>query len=387
MATRLLASARLLVAACFWAGCFVGAAAGPCVAEGRGFSLEPLALGDLPGFSEDHVGEALKLWRATCGRAPHASQNLPELRIDAWNKACAAAKSAKDAPTFFKERFRAFRVAPDGAPDSFFTGYYQPEIPGALTPTQDFAIPAYGLPSDLVATSQIAGLTAARRGSDGALAPYPDRAAIEDGALESGAGARKLVYLRDRADLFLAQVQGSARVRLADGRVFHLAFAGRNGQPYTAIARILVQRGVATPADMTMPKLIAWLRDNGLRKGEAGDELLRQNRSFVFFEGHFDRTPDAQPQGASGAALTPLRSIAVDRKFWPYGLPFFIDAELPWRGPDPEPFRRVMIAQDTGSAIVGPGRADIYFGLGDGAGARAGALRHHGQFYLLLPRE
>jgi len=181
-------------------------------------------------------------------------------------------------------------------------------------------------------------------------------------------------------------VQGSARVRLPDGRIFRLGFAGRNGQPYTAIARILVQRGVATPADMTMPRLIAWLRANGLQKGEAGDDLLRQNRSFVFFEGHFD-TGAGQPQGASGAALTPLRSIAVDKTFWPYGLPFLIDAALPWRDETPEPFRRVMIAQDTGAAIVGPGRADIYFGLGDAAGLRAGALRHHGQFYLLLPKD
>ena len=106
----------------------------------------------------------------------------------------------------------------------------------------------------------------------------------------------------------------------------------------------------------------------------------------MFFEGRIDGGA-SQPEGASGAALTPLRSIAVDKAIWPYGLPFFIDADLPWREETPQPFRRVMIAQDTGSAIVGPGRAEIYFGLGDAAGARAGALRHHGQFYLLLPKE
>jgi hypothetical protein len=142
----------------------------------------------------------------------------------------------------------------------------------------------------------------------------------------------------------------------------------------------------ATPAEMTMPRLIAWLRAHGLQKGEEGDDLLRQNRSFVFFEGRID-AGSAQPEGASGMALTPLRSIAVDKVIWAYGLPFFIDADLPWRDDSPKPFRRVVIPQDTGSAIVGPGRADIYFGLGDAAGARAGALRHHGQFYLLLPKE
>ncbi|MCW2284425.1 membrane-bound lytic murein transglycosylase A [Rhodoblastus acidophilus] len=351
-------------------------AAAPGFAQGRGFSLEPADFAASEGSSE-----ALAVWRKSCARVP-AARNLPELKPAAWKKACAAAQAG--GADFFARHFRAYRVVPDSAPDSFFTGYYQPEIPGSLTPTRAFATPVYGRPPDLVTTTQFPGLTAARR-EGGALKPYPDRGEIEDGALE-GSGAPKLVYLRDKADLFLAQVQGSARVRLPDGRVLRLSFAGRNGQPYTAIARILVQRGVATPAEMTMPRLIAWLRENGLEKGEAGDDLLRQNRSFVFFEGQIDRGA-SQPEGASGVALTPLRSIAVDKSIWAYGLPFFIDADLPWRDETPKPFRRVVIAQDTGSAIVGPGRADIYFGLGDAAGARAGALRHHGQFYLLLPKE
>ncbi|MBB4199974.1 hypothetical protein CCR94_03045 [Rhodoblastus sphagnicola] len=369
---------RAIACALLFAG--FGASAAPCVAEGRGYALEKLSWSDLPDYDEK-PGEALAVWRKSCGRLPLAP-NLPEFNATAWKKACSAAQAG--ATDVFRRHFQPFRVVPDAAPDSFFTGYYQPEIPGSLTPTRAFPTPVYGRPPDLVTTTQLPGLTAARRGK-GALEPYPDRAEIEDGALEPS-GARKLVYLRDRADLFLAQVQGSARVRLPDGRIYRLGFAGRNGQPYTAIARILVQRGVSTPAEMTMPRLIAWLRSHGLEKGEEGDDLLRQNRSFVFFEGHFDKGA-AQPEGASGAALTPLRSIAVDKALWPYGLPFYIDAALPWRSDAPEPFRRVTIAQDTGSAIVGPGRADIYFGLGDSAGLRAGALRHHGQFYLLLPKE
>jgi len=369
---------RAIAFAALFAG--FGASACPCVAEGRGYALEPAAWSDLPG--DERPGEALALWRKTCRKVPVAP-NLPELSASAWRKACAAAQTG--AADVFRRHFQPFRVVPDATPDSFFTGYYQPEIPGSLTPSRDYPTPVYGRPPDLVATSQLPGLTAARRGNDG-LEPYPDRAAIEDGALDAVRGLRKLVYLRDRADLFLAQVQGSARVRLPDGRVYRLSFAGRNGQPYTALARILVQRGVATPAEMTMPRLIAWLRAHGLQNGEEGDELLRQNRSFVFFDGAIDRDAK-QPEGASGVALTPLRSIAVDKAMWPYGLPFLIDAALPWRGDALEPFRRVTIAQDTGAAIVGPGRADIYFGLGDAAGSRAGALRHHGQLYLLLPKE
>ena len=136
-----------------------------------------------------------------------------------------------------------------------------------------------------------------------------------------------------------------------------------------------------------MRRLTDWIRQNGVERGQPGDDLLRLNRSFVFFEARIDARPDEQPEGASGVALTPLRSIAIDSQIWPYGLPFFIDAKLPWRGPELEPFQRVVIAQDTGSAIVGPARADLFFGLGDNAGARASELRHHGQFYVLLPTD
>jgi membrane-bound lytic murein transglycosylase A len=174
-------------------------------------------------------------------------------------------------------------------------------------------------------------------------------------------------------------------VRLPNGRVLRLSFAGRNGQPYTTLAKVLVQRGVAAPADMTMRRLTDWIRRNGLERGQAGDDLLRLNKSFVFFNASYDAKPDQQPEGGSGAALTPLRSIAIDSRIWPYGLPFFIDSAMPWRGAEPEPFQRVMIAQDTGSAIVGPARADIFFGLGDGVGERASEIRHHGRFFVLLP--
>lgn len=370
--------------ALIFAGLFSPAGAAPCVAGGRGFSLEPVAIGALPGMDAGQ-GAALEAWRRHCAVTP-SGKNLPELNAAAWRRACVAAQGAQPAPDFFRRRFQAYRVVPETAPDAFFTGYYQPEILGSLTASREFPIPVYARPPDLVTTARLPGLTAARRGAGAALEPYPDRGAIEDGALAGTPGLHTLVFLRDNADLFLAQVQGSARVRLPDGRVCHLSFAGRNGQPYTAIARILVLRGVATPEQMTMPRLIEWLRANGLQKGEAGDDLLRENRSFVFFAGRIDRSAE-QPRGGSGIVLTPLRSIAVDKTFWPYGLPFFIDAALPWRTDAPEPFRRVMIAQDTGSAIVGPGRADIYFGLGDAAGLRAGALRHHGQLYLLLPKE
>jgi len=360
------------------------------------YRLEAVGFGELPGFSADEHGEALRVFLKSCAAPPHSSATVSALRMSALKKACVAGmsgESAKNPRAFFERQFLPFRIVAEKTPDAFFTGYYQPEIPGSLFESADFPTPVYAPPPDLTAllvkdrTGALAELTAVRRRPDGSLSPYPDRGAIEDGALEKVPGVRKLVYLKDKADLFLAQVQGSARVRLTDGRILHLAFAGRNGQPYTALARVLVQRGVAPPAEMTMRRLIDWLRQNGLGSGQAGDELLRLNRSYVFFSASMDKGVAKQPLGGGGVALSPLRSIAIDAHIWPYGLPFYVNARLPWRGGELEPFQRLTIAPDTGSAIVGPARADIFYGLGDAAGTRAGETRHHGQFFLLLPKE
>jgi membrane-bound lytic murein transglycosylase A len=385
---RFLAQCGLIV-------CVGATDAAPCRAAETRYRLEAVSFADLPGFSADKHEEALRAFIKSCSAPAHASVTLPSLSPGALKKVCAVAsssESAKKPRAFFEQNFRPFQIVVGPSPEAFFTGYYQPEISGSLVPSADFPTPAYALPPDLAALSikdrvgAFADLTAARRGADGGLSPYPDRAAIEDGALEKVPGVRKLVFLRDKVDLFLAQVQGSARVRLRDGRVLRLTFAGRNGQPYTALARILVQRGVAPAADMTMPRLMDWLRQNGLERGQAGDQLLRLNRSFVFFAASIDKHAAEQPTGGSGVKLSPLRSIAIDSHIWPYGLPFYIDARLPWRSAELEPFQRLTIAQDTGSAIVGPARADIFIGLG-AAGARAGDLRQHGQFFLLLPKE
>ncbi len=383
---------RLRVGLVLWLALWVLApGAAGCAAAYR---LDAVSFADLPGFSQDRLGEALKTFAKTCDRPLNATPAIEGFDRKAQAEACRAAREGKGAETpqeFFERRFRPFRIVANASGDAFFTGYYQPEVAGSLTRTAAFPVPAYGLPSDLVLlppakrTGALSGLIAARRTPNGGLAPFPDRAAIEDGALERAPGARKLVYLRDNVDLFLAQVQGSARVRLTDGRVLVLTFAGKNGQPYTALARVLVERGVATPAEMTMDRLTQWIRANGSGRGQPGDELLRLNKSFVFFNAHVETGVQAQPRGGGGAPLTPLRSIAVDKRVWPYGLPFFIDSTMPWRNAEPEPLRRVVVAQDTGAAIVGAARADIYFGLGGEAGARAAAIRHHGQFFILLP--
>jgi membrane-bound lytic murein transglycosylase A len=259
---------------------------------------------------------------------------------------------------------------------------------GALTQTPEFSAPVLARPSDLVtfAPGQVLppsfdpALSGAQRLSDGALRPYPDRATIEAGPGDP------ILWLRDPVEVFMAQVQGSARVALPDGRLVRLAYHGRNGQPYTSIGRLLIESGEIPEGEMSLARLKAWLRANGLAPGEKARNLMQRNRSYVFFKIEETFDPTEGPTGGAGVALTPLRSIAVDRNFWAYGTPFWLEAQLPWRGPEATPFRRLTIAQDTGSAILRAARADLFFGAGDEAGARAGDIRHPCVFTVLLPR-
>ncbi len=172
---------------------------------------------------------------------------------------------------------------------------------------------------------------------------------------------------------------------LPDGRQARLVYDGRNGRPYTSIGRELIRTGEIAENEMSLARLKHWLRGHGLRPGERARSLMQRNQSYIFFrlEERFDRSEG--PIGGAGVPLTPLRSIAIDRTIWRYGLPFWIEAALPGPAGLVEPFRRLMVAADTGSAILGAARADIFFGTGDAAGARAGAIRHPGDFWVLLP--
>jgi membrane-bound lytic murein transglycosylase A len=291
------------------------------------------------------------------------------------------------ARAFFTTHFRPHRIA--GGP-AFFTGYFEPLVEGSLTRSAEFTAPILSRPADLVTlaadqplSSPYGLLQAALRAPDGSLAPYPDRAAVEAGALSGRADP--LVWLSDPVEVFIIQVQGSARVRLADGRMLRLSYAGRNGWPYTSIGRILVEEAHIPAAEMSLARLKQWIRDNGQELGQAGRALMQRNRSYVFFQAEEVGGDAPGPIGAQGVSLSPWRSIAVDRSIWAYGLPFWIDAELPWHEPTPTTFRRLMIAQDTGSAIVGPKRADIFVGSGDEAGRIAGGFRHNGEMIVLLP--
>ncbi len=350
----------------------------PETRDRRESSLSPLSFADLSDFGQDDHLEAFQVFARSCAAiAASAPPPRKGAAASAALKTIASAALRHDvrdtaqARRFFEAHFRPFRVSEKGAAPSstgFLTGYYEPIVEGSLLRTHNFTAPVLGRPDNL-----------------NALARYPERAAIEAGAIERHSPA--IVWLRDRVEVFLAQVQGSARVRLADGSLLRLAYAGRNGHPYTSIGRILIDTGEIAETDMSLATLKQWIRAHGQNPGDAGAVLMHRNKSYVFFSLHEECEPARGPIGGQGISLTALRSIAVDRAIWTYGLPFWIAADLPWRGSSPSPFRRLTIAQDTGSSITGLARADIFFGSGDDAGARAGDIRHAGDVVVLLPAE
>ena len=358
-------------------------------------ALEPVHFEDLAGFNADDACAALAAFvvsaRALCGGAVStrpARGASPRLIAIAGDALAMKLEDDAAARRFFVERFQPFRVRSDAADGAgFLTGYYEPFVKGSLTRTAAFAGRILARPRDLVTfpfgeapEGVDDGLTGAQRLASGGLRPYPERAAIEAGEGEA------ILWLEDAVEVFLAQVQGSARVELPDGRQVRLAYDGRNGRPYTSIGRLLIEAGEIAECDMSLARLKRWLRDNGLGAGDKGLALMQRNQSYVFFKREEAFDPALGPTGGAGVPLTPLRSIAVDRSIWAYGTPFWIDAELPWRDESVSPFRRLMIAQDTGSAILGSARADIFFGGGEAAGARAGAIRQRATFTVLLPR-
>ncbi len=355
--------------------------------------LEPLDFDRLPGFSDDDHLAAFRCFERSAralagGEAEARRARRPSSALVAAARAALAStpQDAAGARRFFETRFRPLRIVPPPPAQGFLTGYYQPCVAGSPVETDAFRWPILARPVDLATFAAgeappgfSEGVSGARRRSDGSLVPYDDRESIERERRDP------IVWVRDAVEAFLIQVQGSAQVELPDGRRARLAYDGRNGLPFTSIGRILIETGEIAESAMSLASLKAWLRAAGLGEGERGLALMRRNRSFVFFRLIEDFDPELGPVAGAGVALTPLRSIAVDRALWSYGLPFWIEADLPWTGEAPRPFRRLMIAQDTGSAIVGPARADIFFGGGDAAGARAGAIRHRGDFAVLLP--
>lgn len=356
-----------------------------------GARAEAVRPGELAGWPGDDQRLVLRLFAQGCETDPPLRQGAPPPpALPALCREAAALLAGKPtlevARRFFEERFGFWRIRPGDGDRGFMTGYFEPEFAGSLTRSAAFPTPLYGRPADLV--TRMPGdvwpgldpaLSAARRTARG-LEPFPERAAIEDGAL-AGQGL-EILWLRDPVDRFVLQVQGSGRIRLPDGKVTRLVYAGRNGHAYTSLGRELSRRESIPPAQMTMDVLVARLKADA----DFARELIRLNRSFVFFARRDDLPAASGPIGGAGLPLTPLRSIAVDRSLWPYGMPAWITGAIPDGKGGSEALARLVLAQDTGSAILGAARVDLFLGSGPEAGHRAGLIRHPFDFVVLWPR-
>ena len=309
-----------------------------------------------------------------------------------WNvcrKAMALQPQDSDtARAFFEQNFQPVRIARLGEAEGLLTGYFEPIVAGSRFPSPEFHVPLYRRPRDLVAAGYKPGSDAfpnkgariGRRNENNELVPYYDRGAIEAGALDGQ--KLEICWLKDPFDLLAIQIEGSARVILEDGTPLRISYDSHNGYRYSSIERVLIERNLISRKEMSMQRIRDWM---AAHPDEAA-KVRATNRSYMFFR-VTGLSNEGEPVGAQGVPLTPGRSIAVDR-LHEYGTPFFIEANLPIESVKPaSPFRRLMIAQDTGSAIVGPARADLYWGAGEDAGRIAGRIRHPGRFVMLLPRE
>ncbi len=392
------AAATLIVAASAFALSSV-AAARPAFPEFpfqiAGAHYSPLTWRDVAGWSDDDQLPAFRAFLVSCKPIRAVSSRAAEppdkalagsLRAPCDAAAKTSVSDSAAARAFFEKHFVPLRIARLGESDGFVTGYYEPIVEGARTRSDVYNVPVYRRPSNLFVrgTSQ-AMATLPNKGEvfrkvgRRKLVAYYDSGAIEDGAI-AGRGL-EIVWLKSQTDLLFTQIQGSARVKLEDGGTVRINYEAHNGFPYTPVGRVLIERNLVPREQMSMQRIRQWIDEN---PGGA-DELRRQNRSYVFFR-EVKLGENDEAVGAQGVPLTAGRSIAVDRFLHVYGTPFYISGDLPVDSEKPGPFRRLMIAQDTGSAIVGPARADLYFGAGADAGKIAGRLRYPAQFAMLVPK-
>ncbi len=304
-----------------------------------------LRFDDLNGWEADDHAAALDVFLNTC----------PDMRDPDWKSLCALAQQKPDAKSFFELFFRPVLI--ENGSRSLFTGYFEPELNGALTPSARYRYPLYREPNVSKVTN-----------------PWLTRREIETGEFMTGKGY-EIAWVDDPVELFFLQIQGSGRIRLPSGNVIRVGYGGSNGHDYRSIGVELVRRGVYQSHQVSAEVIKNWVKRNPIE----GQELLYHNPSYVFFRRVDDVPATSGPLGAMNRSITTQRTIAVDPAFVTLGSPVWIE-----KGGN-GPIKRLMIAQDTGSAIKGPQRADIFFGTGDQAGRAAGRLKDPGRLLVLLP--
>ena len=363
-----------------------------------GLRVTPVSFSDLPGWSASDPRDALKAWRRSCAVLAKSFPGQPmggtgyAGRVAQWLPVCRATPpdtaSADAVRAYFGNWFVPLAIGAGGDTEGLFTGYYEPELAGSRQRTRRFRIPIYGRPDDLVVADlgrfrvNLAGQRIAGRVDGNRLVPYPSRADIDAQGLPH---AKILLYTDDPVSVFFLHIQGSGRVRFAGGNVTRLAYAGTNGRPYTSIGRVLVAHGALELANVSLQSIAAWLRSHP----HAARGVMEADQSYVFFSASPLGDPALGSPGTLGAPLTPAASLAVDAQLHPLGAPVYLDTTIPDADPAKPDcrFAKLLVAQDTGGAIRGPVRGDVFWGFGAVAEAIAGRMKSRGRFYVLVPKQ
>lgn len=355
--------------------------------------LTPAGFGQLPGWTQDDLTDAASAFQKTCARLlkikdPNKNMGSDDRwgKISNWQAACRDFLGMKDsAPTalreFFEKNFIPYQVSSGDNPEGLFTGYYESSLQGSRTRKAPYLYPLRGRPDDLVMVDlglfrdELKGQRIAGRVEDGNLKPYQTHAQINAGKLPPDQD-KPLVWVDNAADAFFVQIQGSGLVELDDGSTMRIGYAGQNGHPYYAVGRELVKQGVMPKEQVSMQSIRAWMDKN---PSEA-QRLMETNPSYVFFR----EIEGEGPIGGEAIPVTALRTLAIDRSLMPYGLPIWLSAEHP--DPSQPRMERLMFGQDTGGAIRGAVRGDVFWGHGPEAEHWAGLMKSKGQYWVLLPR-
>lgn len=375
---------------------FIGLFLAACVQSNREDLSEfhPVSYQLLQGWDQEKYSQLLTLFRQTCQQMTKLPETLylggaSELsgsHVKDWLPVCFAANQVDvnqplQVKEFFEKWLQPYQYSVGGQKGKI-TGYYEPEIEGSMVRTGIYQVPVYMRPNDLEARKTVDGQIQYGRIKNGQFEPYYTRAEIDRGILNGK--NLEIVWLKNFADLFFMQIQGSARIILPNGNTLRLAYAGKNGQPYTPLGKILIDRGYMDPHAVNIYSLRAWLFNHP----DQALSFMEENKNYVFFKSLTNQTLEKGPNGAFGVALNAGRSVAVDKKWIPLGAPLWLETDLP----DPthqdiRPWKHMVFAHDVGGDIQGINRLDLFTGWGKTAEWYAGLMNAKGNVYLLLPRQ
>lgn len=340
---------------------------------------QPVDWSDLPGWMTDQQQEA---WPALLAQCPRMRKKSP-----LWPDICDAAArlpqpDRQQVRAFMQRYFQPYElIGKKGHREGLITGYYQPVLNGRRTPSPRYRYPLYSRPDDLLVIDlgalypELKGKRVRGRLEGHKVVPYFDRAQID--GQDKPLKGHEILWVDDPYGSFFLQIQGSGKIRLPDGAMVAVSYADQNGHPYHAIGKTLIEQGALSRESVSLFTIRDWLRQHP----DQAMALLNKNPSYVFFTLREDAREN--PRGSLNVPLTNERSVAVDRKIIPLGSPIWMDSRLPGSG---KPYQRLMFAQDTGGAITGPVRADVFFGTGKTAEQLAGTMKQPGKLYILLPR-